>query len=710
MAGRVRAEDVALVRERVRVDAVIGEVVTLRSAGAGSLKGLCPFHDERSPSFHVTPGRGLYYCFGCGEGGDVVDFLMKHDHLTFTEAIEKLADRAGVTLRYEDGGAPQRTGPNRQRLVGANRAAAAYFVRALGSPEASAGRAFLSERGFDEAAREHFGVGFAPRSWDGLLGHLRSGGYSDAEILAAGLVSQGQRGTYDRFRGRLVWPIRDPSGDVLGFGARKLFDDDDGPKYLNTPETTLYKKSHVLYGIDLARRDIGKLKQVVIVEGYTDVMAAHLAGVTTAVATCGTAFGPDHAQLLRRYLMDDDTFGGEVVFTFDGDAAGQKAALRAFEGDQRFVAQTFIAVSPEDMDPCELRLARGDAALRELVAARTPLFAFAIRSAVAGFDLATAEGRVAAVRRAAPLVARIRDAALRPEYTRLLSGWVGVPEAEVRTAVSAAARARPTGGRTGSGGRSSGRGDARSDGRTGGPARTGGQAQSDRPAETWSGPPPGHDPNTGAGARHDSGAGGAGSAGAGPHGTGAPGSAPPGTSPDGAADSARTTATFPRPDPRAPGLFVERESLKCVLQVPELVGDWFDSVGDESFRHPRYAQVAEAILAAGGPVGHSGAEGRGQAWVVAVLAACPDDGVRDLTRELAVEPLITAGEPTTRYATSIVARLLSDEAGRRSADLKRTLGQLDQAAQSEQASAILTDLMALESYRRELARVGQEEG
>ena len=441
MAGRVRTEDVALVRERVRVDAVIGEVVTLRSAGAGSLKGLCPFHDERSPSFHVTPARGLYYCFGCGEGGDVVDFLMKHDHLTFTEAIEKLADRAGVTLRYEDGVGPHRTGPNRQRLAQANKIAASYYVRALASPEASIGRQFLSERGFDAAACEHFGVGFAPKSWDGLLGHLRSAGFTDAEILAAGLASQGQRGTYDRFRGRLVWPIRDASGDVLGFGARKLFDDDDGPKYLNTPETALYKKSHVLYGIDLARRDIGKLKQVVVVEGYTDVMAAHLAGVTTAVATCGTAFGPDHASLLRRYLMDDDTFGGEVVFTFDGDAAGQKAALRAFEGDQRFVAQTFVAISPDNMDPCELRLASGDAAVRELVASRTPLFAFAIRSAVAGFDLTTAEGRVAAVRKAAPLVARIRDAALRPEYSRLLSGWVGVPEGDVRAAVKAAARA-----------------------------------------------------------------------------------------------------------------------------------------------------------------------------------------------------------------------------------------------------------------------------
>ncbi len=661
MAGRVRTEDVALVRERVRVDAVIGEVVTLRSAGAGSLKGLCPFHDERSPSFHVTPARGLYYCFGCGEGGDVVDFLMKHDHLTFTEAIEKLADRAGVTLRYEDGAGPSRTGPNRTRLAQANKVAAAYFVKALAAPEAQVGRQFLTERGFDGAAAEHFGVGFAPRSWDGLLGHLRSAGFSDAEILAAGLVSQGQRGTYDRFRGRLVWPIRDASGDVLGFGARKLLDDDEGPKYLNTPETALYKKSHVLYGIDLARRDIGKLKQVVVVEGYTDVMAAHLAGVTTAVATCGTAFGPDHASLLRRYLVDSDTFGGEVVFTFDGDAAGQKAALRAFEGDQRFVAQTFIAISPDNMDPCELRLASGDSAVRELVAARTPLFAFAIRSAVAGFDLGTAEGRVAAVRKAAPLVARIRDAALRPEYSRLLSGWVGLPESDVRAAVAAAGRAS-----------ASNRRGATTSGRADGASR----------------PPVGQGPGQ---LRASS--------------TGAPGAGESVAAGEAGAEDRPAPPRAPRPDPREPALFVERESLKCVLQVPDLVGDWFDSVQPGCFRHPRYVEVQQALTDAGGPIGRTG----GREWMDAVLAVCPDDSVRGLVRELAVEPLVTTGEPTGRYATSIVARLLYDEASRRLADLKRELGQLDQSAQADQATAVFADVMALEAYRRELAQVGQLE-
>lgn len=650
MAGRVRSEDVALVRQRVRIDEVIGEVVTLRTAGAGSLKGLCPFHDERSPSFHVTSARGLYYCFGCGEGGDVVDFLIKHDQLSFTEAIEKLARRAGVTLRYEDGGGPaERRGPNRTRLVAANKAAGEFFVQALASPQAELGRRFLAERGFDASAQERFGVGFAPHSWDAMLGHLRSRGFADAELVAAGLVSQGQRGTFDRFRGRLVWPIRDAAGDVLGFGARKLGADDDGPKYLNTPETSLYKKSHVLYGLDLARRDIARLKQVVVVEGYTDVMAAHLAGVTTAVATCGTAFGPEHAAMLRRYLMDDDTFGGEVIFTFDGDAAGQKAALRAFEGDQRFVAQTFIAVSPDDMDPCELRLARGDAAVRELVAMRTPLFAFAIRSVLAGFDLGTAEGRVAALRRAAPLVASIRDTALRPEYARLVSGWVGMPEAEVRAAVAAAAR---------------------SAGHAAGGSRPG--AARGRPQPSG----PGDAARAGGAQR--------------------PAADPPADLPAG---------RVRRPEPREPSLFVERESLKCVLQCPQLVGQWFDSVLAGCYRHPRYEEVRQAVAAAGGPTGSAG----GQEWVDAVLAACADDLVRVLVRELAVEPLVVQGEPDARYVTSIVARLLSDEAARRVVQLRRELGQLDQVGQADQVSALLSDVLDLETYRRDLARVGQAE-
>ncbi len=241
-----------------------------------------------------------------------------------------------------------------------------------------------------------------------------------------------------------MWPIRDVTGDVVGFGARRLFDDDRiEAKYLNTPETALYHKSQVLYGLDLAKREIARTRQVVVVEGYTDVMACHLADIRTAVATCGTAFGADHVRIVRRLLGDDRAFGGEVVFTFDGDAAGQKAALRAFEEDQRFVAQTYVAVAADGMDPCELRHTRGDEAVRELVASRRPLFEFAITAAMNQFDLDSAAGRVEAARTALPIVARIKDRSLRADGARRLARWVDQPENDLVRAAERLARQGP---------------------------------------------------------------------------------------------------------------------------------------------------------------------------------------------------------------------------------------------------------------------------
>ncbi|MEY2635339.1 MAG: hypothetical protein RIS75_1279 [Actinomycetota bacterium] len=437
--SRIREADINVVRERSRIDEVVRDYVNLKSAGGGSLKGLCPFHDERSPSFTVTPSKGFFHCFGCQESGDVFTFIRKIEGLSFVESIEKLASKYNITLHYEESGAaPDRQAGLKTRLIEAHRAAAAFYVSQLATPGAEVGRAFLLDRGFDAASAAHFGVGFAPKGWDSLLKHLRTLGFKDDELLAGGLLSQGQRGTYDRFRGRLVWPIRDLAGDVVGFGARKLFDDDEGPKYLNTPETPLYKKSNVLYGVDLARKDIAKKQQAVIVEGYTDVMACHLAGITTAVATCGTAFGGDHIKILRRLLMDSDQFSGEVIFTFDGDAAGQKAALRAFEDDQKFVSRTFVAVEPTGMDPCDLRKSKGDAALAQLISNKVPMFEFAIKSTLADLDLNTAEGRVAGLRMAAPVIARIRDTALRPEYARMLAGWLGMDPKVVSDAIASA--------------------------------------------------------------------------------------------------------------------------------------------------------------------------------------------------------------------------------------------------------------------------------
>ncbi|WP_433302055.1 DNA primase [Actinoplanes sp. CA-030573] len=444
VAGRVKDEDIALVRDRTSIADIISESVTLRPAGGGNLKGLCPFHDEKTPSFTVAPARNVYYCHGCGQGGDAIKFLMDAEHLSFIESIERLASRAGIQLRYETDNSPSAPRPQtgqRQRLLAAHVSALEFYRDQLGTPGARKAREFLAQRGFGKDAAERYGCGFAPDSWDALAKHLRQKGFTAEELNAAGLTKPARSGSLiDRFRRRLLWPIKDLGGDVIGFGARKLFDDDDGPKYLNTPETPLYKKSHVLYGIDQAKREIAKRGRAVIVEGYTDVMACHEAGEPTAVATCGTAFGIDHIGVLRRLLMDSDSFTGEIIYTFDGDAAGQKAALRAFEEDQRFVGRTFIAVSPDNMDPCELRLAKGDLAVRDMIAGREPLVDFALRHTISRFDLDTVEGRVEAMRKAAPLVAKIKDREKRPEYARKLAGDLGMDLEPVQRAVNAALR------------------------------------------------------------------------------------------------------------------------------------------------------------------------------------------------------------------------------------------------------------------------------
>ncbi|MFJ5223554.1 DNA primase [Streptomyces sp. NPDC088400] len=448
MAGRINDDDVKAVRDAVPIDAVVSEYLQLRSAGGGNLKGLCPFHDEKSPSFQVSPSKGLFHCFGCQEGGDTIAFVMKLDHLSFSETVERLAAQAGITLRYEEGGYnPASQRGERTRLVEAHKIAAQFYVEQLSGAEAEPGRQFLAQRGFDQAAAEHFGIGYSPVGWDHLTRFLRAKGFTDKELLLSGLSQDGRRGPIDRFRGRLMWPIRDISGEMVGFGARKLREDDNGPKYLNTPETAIYKKSQVLYGVDLAKKDIAKASRAVVVEGYTDVMACHLAGITTAIATCGTAFGGDHIKILRRLLMDNGT--AKVIFTFDGDAAGQKAALRAFEDDQKFAAETYIAIAPDGMDPCDLRLAKGDDAVQDLAEPRTPLFEFAIRQIVSRYDLETPAGRAAALDEAAPIVGRIKNNAVQHQVAVQLAGILGILDTQfvVERAARIARRAHDRGGR-----------------------------------------------------------------------------------------------------------------------------------------------------------------------------------------------------------------------------------------------------------------------
>ncbi len=427
--GRIPESDIEAIRERAAIEEIVGEYVQLKPAGHDSLKGLSPFKDEKTPSFHVRPARGYYHCFSTGKGGDVFNFLMELEQLTFPEAVEAVADTIGYHINYQGGstGARDVKPGTRKRLLAANKAAHEFYREQLETPEAEPGRNFLLERGFDKELIYRFECGYAPDGWDTLTKHLLRRGFEVQELIDAGISSMGRRGPIDKFRRRLIWPIKDAAGNTIGFGARKLFDDDPMGKYMNTQDTLLYHKSKVLFGLDLAKRNISERHQTVIVEGYTDVMAMHAAGVTTAVASCGTAFGPDHLAAIRRHMLDDSYFRGELIYTFDGDEAGQKAAMRAFEGDQQFTGQSFVAVAPEGMDPCDLRLAQGDAALRDLVARRVPMFEFVIESLLKDYSLDSAEGRVQALRRTVPVVAAIEDQVLQKEYARRLAGWVGWP-------------------------------------------------------------------------------------------------------------------------------------------------------------------------------------------------------------------------------------------------------------------------------------------
>jgi DNA primase len=639
VAGRIRDEDIAVVRERSPIDEVVGEYLQLRNAGGGSLKGLCPFHDEKTPSFNVTPARGLWYCFSCADGGDVIKFMEKIDSLSFPEAVERLAARAGIELRYEQGGhVPGQEQSQRRRLLEAHKAAAEFYAERLRTLTARPAREFLSERGFELADAERFGAGYSPPEWEALTRHLRGRGFTDAELMAGGLASQGRRGPVDRFRGRLMWPVRDLTGDVIAFGARKLAADDDGPKYLNTPETPLFKKSSVLYGADLAKREIAQRRQAVVVEGYTDVMACHLAGVPTAVATSGTSFGEGHIKVLRRLLMDADWLRGEVIFTFDGDSAGRRASLRAFDMEERFVTQTFVAVQPDGLDPCDLRLKHGDAAVRDLVASRVPLYEFSIRNALREYDLGTAEGRLGALDAAARFIARIKDDGLRKVYAYNLDRWLGLNDQELVLA------------------------------RVGRYIR-GGQP---RPARRAA-PPPG-----------DRAAGQAGQA----------------SGPARAADDPRAPDE-PRYDPGDPVIQVEREALKLAIQRPVLCGPAFDAIGPDAFTAPQHAAVRDLVAACGGTGGAGNAqqwaallrerapEDRTRAFVTQ-LAVEPLRVPR------------ADGEPDARYADAVLARLEELAVSRSITAVKSRLQRLNPVDGQATYNRTFGDLVALEQRRKAL--------
>jgi DNA primase len=670
VAGRIRDEDLALVRERSAIEEVVGEYLQLRGAGGGSLKGLCPFHDEKTPSFNVTPSRGLWYCFSCGEGGDAIKFIEKIDGLSFTEAVERLAARAGIELRYEQGGhVPGQEQSHRRRLIAAHQAAAEFFSERLRGAGADTARAFLSSRGFEPEDAERFGVGYAPAEWDALSRHLHGRGFTDRELLGGGLASQGRRGLIDKFRNRLIWPIRDLSGDVIAFGARKLSDDDDGPKYLNTAETPLFKKSAVLYGADLAKREIAQRRQAVIVEGYTDVMACHLAGVGTAVATSGTSFGDGHITILRRLLMDSSQFRGEVIFTFDGDAAGQRAALRAHGMEERFVTQTFVAVQRDGLDPCDLRLKQGDAAVRELIAQRVPLYEFAVRSALSRHDLETSEGRLAALDEAAPIIAGIKDRGMRKVYAGNLDRWLGLMDQELVLA------------------RINERGQA-------------GRRAGSRPRDGVLEPRPAPNGRHVTGAVHISGSGHGGTT----HGAGGQvggGHAEAAPKPDGAAGPG-AVASYDSADPV---VNLERQALKLAVQRPELCGA-FDALGADDFTVAVHGAVRELIAGCGGvagAVGGSGTGGSAREWAARLRDAAPNDAARAFLTRLAVEHLEVPradGEPDARYADAVLARVEELSVSRQIATVKSRLQRQSPVANTAAYNRTFGDLVALEERRK----------
>ena len=670
MAGRINADDIATVKERASIEDVVRDHVTLRRAGS-SLKGLCPFHDEKTPSFTVNPTTGYYKCYGCGEGGDVFSFLEKVEHPSFTEAVERLAVKVGLVLRYEEGGrrddAP--TAGRRARLIEAHRVAQEFYAAyLLSAPAARAGRDFMRARGFDGAVATRFGVGFAPRGGEELARHLRGKGFTEDEVTLAGLVGRGSRGLYDRFRGRLVWPIRDITGDTVGFGARRIFDDDRiEAKYLNTSETPIYKKSTVLYGLDSAKKAISTTRSAVVVEGYTDVMACHLAGVETAVATCGTAFGVEHIKVLRRIMRDEaDLAPARVIFTFDGDAAGQAAAMKAFKEDQRWASQSFVAVAPGGQDPCELRLNEGEDAVRALIEDAVPMFEFAVRTTIARFDLDTAEGRVEALRAAAPIIAGIRDAALRPEYTRTVAGWLGVEVEQVSDAVKRVSH--------GGGSRSQGHGHGA---HPGAPSSSGPYAVG-----------PGH-----------------------PAYEGSVGGQERYAEPSEAAlepSSSELAASLPAPNLRDPVVQAERQLLQCILQFPSAIDPLeLALIQPLDFTAPVHQEVFAAVAAVGETTGRTMS-----AWQAAVAAAGPA-ALHPHLVDLAVAPLPTrldpsTGAPPSRYVSALVSRVQEVSLRRQIADAMGTLRRLDTAAEPDHATVRALS-QSVQELQRQLAALRDRE-
>jgi DNA primase len=425
-------EDIERIRERTDLAELAAEVTKVKKSGR-SVMAVCPFHQEKTPSLSIDPARGLFHCFGCGKSGDIFGWVEETQSVDFREAVELLARRAGVTLTESPGEAKKRG--RREELVRATEAAVEFYRKRLKSgSDAGSARSYLRGRGYESDVVDRFGIGFSPDGWDELTQHLRSRGFKDRTLADAGLASRNRAGRMtDRFRGRIMFPIFDLRGDPVGFGARRL--DGDGPKYLNTSETYIYHKSRLLYGLNWAKGEVVRRGESVVVEGYTDVIALHLAGHPVAVATCGTALGEEHLDLLRR-------FSERVLLAFDADEAGAGAALRGFDMAIPGELDLRVVQLPEGRDPADLIGEGDEQLLLNAMKESIPLLQFSLDRELARHDLDEPEARGRAVNAAANMIARHHDAVVRHEYAVIVSRRTGVDLELVESAVARSSRAR----------------------------------------------------------------------------------------------------------------------------------------------------------------------------------------------------------------------------------------------------------------------------
>lgn len=434
-----RRDDIDRVRSATNLIDLVGAVTTVKRQGRSHV-AVCPFHQEKTPSLHLDIARGLYHCFGCGKGGDVYRFVEETQGLDFNEAVELLARQAGIQIEA-DPGAAKRRGEHDELVEAVRRAVDFYRHRLKSGPDAGPARAYLRSRGIDAATVEGYQIGYAPEEavWDVLVKELRSAGFKDRVIEAAGLARRGRGGRiYDVFRSRIVFPIHDLRGDPIGFGGRAI--GTATPKYLNSPDSRLYQKSHLLYSLHRAKGSIARSGQAVVVEGYFDVIACHQAGVETAVATCGTALGEGHFDLLRR-------FADRVVLAFDSDVAGSGAALKGgmLETPVRLDLDLRVAEMPDGMDPADLVQAGRAPELAKAIEGSRPMLQFRLEREVASFDFTEPESRARAVHRVAPLIARVADDVARSEYVRFASRLIGVEPPTLERAMGRIGRAATAG-------------------------------------------------------------------------------------------------------------------------------------------------------------------------------------------------------------------------------------------------------------------------